>query len=130
MVQIFVLVKGYSSKMHTIGQRLAEERKRLGYNQTEFGALGEIGKGTVINWEKDLTSPTGTFLAEIAEKGADVLYILTGQRTEKVLNQRENVLINNYRHSNEKNKKVIEQVASATAKPEEIENSQEERKKA
>ncbi len=61
--------------MHTIGRRLAEERKRLGYNQTEFGALGGIKKGTVINWEKDLTSPTGTFLAEIAKIGADITYI-------------------------------------------------------
>lgn len=110
--------------MYTIGQRLAEERRRLGYNQTEFGELGGIKKGTVINWEKDLTSPTGTFLAEIAKIGADINYIITGQRTEKVLEPRETALIDNYRNSSEKDKKVIESVAFATAKPEEIVNNE------
>lgn len=107
--------------MHTIGQRLAEERRRLRYNQTEFGDLGGIKKGTIINWEKDLTSPTGTFLAEIAKIGADINYIITGQRTEKVLEPRENALIDNYRNSSEKDKKVIESVAFATAKQDEAE---------
>lgn len=115
--------------MQTIGQRLAEERKRLGYNQTEFGELGRVKKGTVINWEKDLTSPTGAFLAEIAEVGADITYIITGKRVERTLVPREAALIDNYRNSDEKNKKVIEQVAFIAAKSQEI-NNKDERKKA
>lgn len=107
--------------MCKIGQRLAEERKRLGYNQTEFGALGGVALRTVADWEKNKTSPNGAFLAEIAKAGADITYIITGQRTEKVLEPRESALIDNYRNSSEKNKKVIEQVAFATAKPDESE---------
>jgi transcriptional regulator with XRE-family HTH domain len=117
MVQNFVPVKLVGTKMNTIGQRLADERKRLGYNQPDFGKLGGVKKGTVINWEKGLTSPTGEFLAEIAKAGADINYIITGERIEKILTNRESALIDNYRNSNEKDKKVIEGVAFATAKP-------------
>lgn len=114
-------VKRYYAEMCKIGQRLAEERKRLGYNQTEFGALGGVALRTIADWEKNKTSPNGAFLAEIAKAGADITYIITGQRTEKVLEPRENALIDNYRNSSEKDKKVIESVAFATAKPEEAE---------
>lgn len=120
MVQKFVPVKIESTKMSTIGQRLTEERKRLGFNQPDFGELGGVKKGTMINWEKDTTSPTGNFLAAIAKIGADINYIITGIRTEKNLDPRETALIDNYRNSSEKDKKVIESVAFTTAKPEEI----------
>lgn len=124
MVQNFVPVKGFSTKMQTIGRRLAEERKRLGYNQSDFGKLGEVKKGTIINWEKDITSPPGDFLAEIAKAGADINYIITGERIEKILAPRESALIDNYRNSSDKDKKVIEGVAFATAKPTEVENKE------
>lgn len=40
-----------------------------------------VAKNTGINWEKDASSPTATALGAFAEAGADVLYILTGNRT-------------------------------------------------
>ncbi len=124
MVQNFVPVNEYGSKMHTIGQRLAEERKRLSYNQVAFGKLGGVGKGTVINWEKDLTSPPGTFLAAIAAAGADVKYIITGERTKETLEPRVQALVDNYLKSSEKDKRVIEGVASQTAQPDGIESTE------
>lgn len=110
--------------MRTIGQRLAEERKRLGYNQKEFGVVGDAGLRTVADWERNKTSPPASFLAAIAEIGADVNYIITGERTEKILAPRETALIDNYRNSSDKDKKVIEGVAFATAKPESLEQEQ------
>lgn len=121
-----------NADLHKIGQRLAEERKRLGYNQKDFGALGKAALRTVIDWEKGKTSPNSSFLAAIAEIGADILYIVTGKREKETLEPRENALIDNYRNSDEKDKKVIEQIAYTTSQPEEVKKdiSQENRKQA
>lgn len=99
--------------MSTIGARLAEERRRLGYSQTKFAALGSAAKRTMIDWEKDIASPNAAFLSSIADAGADVLYILTGQRAGKVLPPREAALVDNYRASDERGKRIIEQTAFA-----------------
>ena len=64
-----------------IGERLREERERLGLNQTDFAAVGGIGRKTQFNYESGERAPDGAYLAAIAAAGADVLYILTGQRT-------------------------------------------------
>ena len=64
----------------TIGERLKEERSRLGLSQTEMGAAGGVGKTTQINYEKDSGSPSAAFLAAVANLGVDVLYVVTGER--------------------------------------------------
>lgn len=64
----------------TIGDRLKEERERLKLSQTAFGAIDGTGKKTVISWEKNLSSPTATFLEKASKHNVDVLYILTGIR--------------------------------------------------
>ena len=63
-----------------IGKRLREERERLGFSQEAFGALGGVQKRAQINYEKGERHPDSAYLAAIAAAGADVLYILTGQR--------------------------------------------------
>lgn len=64
----------------TIGKRLKEERERLGLSQTALGELGGFGKTTVIAWERGTAFPNALFLADIAGIGADVGYIVTGER--------------------------------------------------
>ena len=64
----------------TIGERLKEERSRLGFNQTDLAALGGVGKTTQINYEKGNGSPDALYLSAVAEKGVDVLYVVTGER--------------------------------------------------
>lgn len=64
----------------TIEERLKEERLRLGYTQPDFAALAGKTKKTMIDYEKGVTSPDAKFLAAIAAAGADVQYILTGER--------------------------------------------------
>ena len=66
--------------MDNIGARLRDERERLGKNQDAFAALAGVGKRALIHYEKSERSPDANFLAAIAAAGADVLYILTGQR--------------------------------------------------
>lgn len=66
----------------TIGQRLREERERLGYTQPAFAELASTTKKSQIDYEKDLTQPKAGYLASIAEAGADINYIVTGNKTE------------------------------------------------
>lgn len=73
--------------MVSMGTRLREERDRLGMNQDAFAALGSLTKRALSRYEKDERSPDAAFLAAIAAAGADVLYILTGQRSQPVAPQ-------------------------------------------
>jgi transcriptional regulator with XRE-family HTH domain len=66
--------------MSTIGQRLAEERSRVGMNQTDFAARGGVGRASQVNYETDRRSPDADYLAAISALGVDVQYIVTGER--------------------------------------------------
>lgn len=68
--------------MGSIGERLREERERLGYNQTDFGAFGGVGKKAQSNYEGNGRSPDADYLAGIAKAGADIAYIITGVRSK------------------------------------------------
>jgi transcriptional regulator with XRE-family HTH domain len=68
--------------MSDFGKRLAEERKRLGLNQTEFGKVGGVTKTSQVNYESGSRSPNVDYWQAIAAIGADVTYILTGVRTQ------------------------------------------------
>ena len=63
-----------------ISTRLQEERKRLGLTQEAVAAQLGATKRSVINWEGGAALPGAEVLARYAAAGADVLYILTGQR--------------------------------------------------
>jgi transcriptional regulator with XRE-family HTH domain len=64
---------------------LKEERARLAKSQTDFAALAGGTKSTQISWEKDATAPNATALAAMAKFGVDVLYVLTGKRSDPAL---------------------------------------------
>lgn len=66
--------------MVSLGARLREEREARGLSQEAFGAIGGVTKKSQINYEKNERSPDATYLTAVAAAGADVLYILTGQR--------------------------------------------------
>jgi len=46
-----------------------------------------VQKRAQINYEKDERQPDAAYLAAVAEAGADVLYVLTGQRSPMVTDQ-------------------------------------------
>lgn len=66
--------------MVSIGERLREERQRLGLSQTAFGDVGGVTKKTQMLYEGGERSPDATYFSGIAGVGADVQYIVTGQR--------------------------------------------------
>ena len=86
----------------TIGARLREERNRLALSQEAFGAIPGVTKQAQIKYEKGERHPDTLYLAAIAAAGADVLYILTGQRaggapSVPALDTAEQVLLDSYR---------------------------------
>jgi transcriptional regulator with XRE-family HTH domain len=68
-----------------LGERIKQERKRLELSQTACAALGNASKGSQISWEKGLASPNATVLSAWAAAGFDVVFLLTGEPTEKKL---------------------------------------------
>lgn len=81
----------------SIGERLKEERERLGLSQPAFAAVAGAAKRTLIDWEKGATSPSAVQLAALSAIGVDVLYILTGQRTMDALSRDEQELLERFR---------------------------------
>jgi|GEM_PF-1364119 len=66
-----------------LATRLKAERERLGFSQTDFAALAGASKHSQINWEKGAAAPNATVLAAWAAHGMDVLYVVTGQRSNR-----------------------------------------------
>lgn len=85
--------------MSTTGDRLKEERQRLGLNQTEFGAVAGVQKQAQLKYEKGERSPDADYLAAVAQAGADVQYIVTGVRSSVALAPDERLLVERYRES-------------------------------
>ncbi|MFM5236461.1 helix-turn-helix domain-containing protein [Aeromonas veronii] len=83
--------------MSSIGNRLREERERLGLNQTAFGAIGGVQKQAQLKYEKGERFPDAGYLSEIVKVGADVQYIITGSYTSTALTDDENQLVTLFR---------------------------------
>ena len=105
-----------------ISDRLREERERLGLNQVEFGSIGGVKKLAQINYEKGERHPDSAYLAAIAAAGADVLYILTGQRSQpvpaaQVLPRQEQEWLALYRNSSEEVRAALKAAGNELTKP-------------
>ncbi|MGC9368668.1 MAG: XRE family transcriptional regulator [Paracoccaceae bacterium] len=73
-------VKGKVIQMDSVGDRLRSERERLGLSQAAFAALAGASKPSQVRYEKGERYPDGLYFQRIASKGADVLFILTGEK--------------------------------------------------
>lgn len=107
-----------------IGNRLKEERERLGLTQPDFAAAAGAAKRTLIEWEKGKTSPSVVQLSALSEIGVDAVYVLMGIRSPaapaslveqqqagystEVLSKDEQALLDNYRHCPQEAKQQIE----------------------
>lgn len=101
--------------------RLKQERERLGLTQPALADVAGAAKRTVVDWEKGVSSPTAVQLAALAVAGADVLYILTGARSQAVpesatLSPRQRALLDNYDHTDAEGQRVIESTALFASK--------------
>lgn len=101
-----------------IGRRLKDERERLGMSQTEFAAIAGASKHAQINWEKGDATPNANALAAWAEKGLDVLYVVTGSRSfvpPSPISSEHQAIIRDYDASSPDGKEAIRRMAAATA---------------
>jgi transcriptional regulator with XRE-family HTH domain len=86
--------------MSGIGDRLREERERLGLSQAAFGDIGGVKANAQGNYEKGDRFPDASYLAAVAIKGVDVLYVVTGNRVPAAaesLSEEETTLLKYYR---------------------------------
>lgn len=63
-----------------LGQRLRDERKRLGFTQEQLADQLGVARRTVFNHETDFHPVTVEVLNKLDELGADCFYILFGRR--------------------------------------------------
>lgn len=104
--------------MVLIGERLKEERDRLGLTQEHMAGRLNITQKTQGLYERGQRMPNAEYLAAMAALGCDVLYVLTGQRTAQPvepLSVRESRMLENYRALAEEDKTVIQRMAGALA---------------
>lgn len=67
------------------GQRLREERERIGLNQTTLANIAGIRRLAQSQYEKEASSPSVRYLAAIAEAGISLDYVLFGRGTSDAL---------------------------------------------
>lgn len=87
-----------------IGARLKEMRESLGMSQTEFAEIAASAgvpgatRQSQAKYEKGQAAFSSAYLAAIAAAGADVLYILTGQRgaPATAISEGDRILLDNF----------------------------------
>lgn len=77
--------------------RIREERERLGFTQAQFAGIGKVTSRSQQNYETTERKPDADYLAEIARVGADIGYIVTGQRTQNSVNELDSKLLSAFR---------------------------------
>ena len=68
----------------SFGARLKEERTRLGLKQVEFAALVGTDAPKQSLYENDRRALRAAYLARLEPVGVDLLYVITGRRSESV----------------------------------------------
>lgn len=94
------------------GQRLREERERLGFSQNDFAALVPVTRKTMFNWESGAGHVATEALAVWARSGLDVLYVVTGERLPTNLSPRQQALLRLFDAADEAGRRSIEAAAA------------------
>lgn len=104
--------------MSGIGIRLREERDRLGLSQKVFGEIGGVEANAQGKYESGHRVPKADYLAAVARRGVDVLYVLTGTRTPVSLNhlsQVEEWVLGSYRSLEKEDQDAIRRLTTTLA---------------
>lgn len=70
-------------KDYPMSDRLNEELFRLGYTDRELSKKLGISHKTIAYWRSNNCIPGAVSLKLLHEVGADIMYIITGRRTNK-----------------------------------------------
>lgn len=99
-----------------VGERLREERDRLGKSQTDFGEMVGVSRGTQKAYELGSSSPDIRYLSALQGSGVDVLYVITGTRAPidgEALSEDEAQLVARYRALPDDDKANLNRLAAA-----------------
>lgn len=89
-----------------IGTRIRLAREALNLSQAALAQIAGVSKQTQLKYEAGKTVPDAAYLALLGRMGADVLFLVTGQRTPEirqvgdetiVISAEEAALVNCYR---------------------------------
>lgn len=100
------------------GDRLREERDRLGLNQTDFGTAAGVSRGTQKAYELGNSSPDIRYLMALQAMGVDVHYVLTASRISTdaaSLSPEEASLLEHYRQLPEADRTHTQRTVTALA---------------
>lgn len=101
-----------------VGDRLREERERLGRNQTDFGVSAGVSRGTQKAYELESSSPDLRYLTGLQSLGVDVRYVLTGSRADtdlSVLSEAETTVLGHMREMSDGDRATLAHLAFAMA---------------
>ncbi|WP_172657008.1 helix-turn-helix domain-containing protein [Collimonas arenae] len=79
------------------GERLREERDRLGFTQQEMADQMGVRREMSSRYERGQAVPGGDALAALALAGGDIQYVLTGQRSNSAMTPEEIELLSGFR---------------------------------
>ncbi|WP_024645872.1 helix-turn-helix domain-containing protein [Pseudomonas syringae] len=104
--------------MSGIGYRLRKERERLGLSQRVFGEIGGVEANAQGKYESGERTPKADYLAAVAARGVDVLYVLTGTPTPTPVNDlsdAEEKVLGSYRILDKKDQDAIRRLTITIA---------------
>jgi transcriptional regulator with XRE-family HTH domain len=99
----------------SFGQRLREERRRLGLSQVQCAELCGVVEKTQGLYETSVRRPDTDYLAAFAKAGADVNYLITGALSSTILSEEELTLLSLFRQSDAAVREIILGTASVAA---------------
>lgn len=109
-----------AGNLQQIGERLKSERARVGLSQVALADACGVNRGTLATWEKGEQGASAQILFTMAEQGIDVLFVVTGKRSnesEATLAPAERALLQAWRESGEKGRALLS-AAAEVLKPE------------
>lgn len=98
------------------GERLRQERSRLGLRQDDLARLGGVNRNTQGSYEKGERNPDVAYLAAVATQGVDVRYVITGVRSVDdgaSLGEAEQRLLARYRSLAVSDQEIVQRVVEA-----------------
>lgn len=105
-------------QMSGIGSRLRQERERLGLSQKAFGVIGGVEANAQGKYENGDRALKADYLSRVAERGVDVLYVLTGTPTPTLvdnLSQIEEKVLVSYRVLQKEDQDAIRRLTTTLA---------------
>lgn len=103
----------------SMGMRLQEERKRLGFNQEDFSRLMGVSRRTQVSYESRDMNAALQYLSKAQAEGLDIFYIISGKTVtvdQQQLSETEANLLKTYRSLDQQDKESLVIISQSLAK--------------